>query len=1491
MSNGMGKIVSQLGPLAFVLASTSFLAGCGESPTLTAQAFPSSIVLGEGPVTLKGEVGPNPAFADYEWRLIGRPEGSEATIDDALNADASFVPDVEGEYELRFTATVGSTRSGGGLASGIGGRSAVSTQLSVVALPRPAGRLSFVVQPSNGVAGSAFQPPVAVELQDSEGKKLTEAIGVALAILGGEAEAEFVGTATATTVDGVATFAELGIDLAGRGYALKATAAGIDSATSEPFDIVAGQPDPALSTFAATPAKVGANGDDFIELELVVRDAFGNPVSGIDVTFVSDGDTFSPAAAGPTDETGVFSARLTSTRAGFRTVKALFGDARLSADVQFEVGAADERASSIRVTPEEATPDGVSTAEILVAVSDAFGNPVVGERVTLAVTGTGNVLTPSGTLSTDEEGKAVFLLASTVAETKGVTASLAGFALFAEATFTSVHVDDAKSEIFVEPNGTVADNQSEITVSVKLVDAQLNPVAGVPVVFSSSAAEDVFSPTTPVNTDAQGGASARVRSTLAGTRRVQAAFRNRFLEADIVFVAGAANRQQSTFVAAPQSLAADDHSASTLTLVLKDAFGNVIRNEPVTFAVSGTGNALDGKTGNTDAEGRRTATLKSSVAGDKTVTATFGNPAQNWTTTVTFTEQVALANKSELTATGPVNADGRSQSQVAATLRDMNGRAVPGVRVAFASSHENDEFSNREATTNAQGVASTMVSSTEVGTRTLTASWAGDSKTTELVFVAGAASAETTTLTVLPDRKVSVSETPNLTLAVRVADAFDNPLKDVEVRLGLGTETTLLKTDGDGKASFKTNSTIAGARTATAEVAGFVKTEEVEFLPGEVASATLDVDHVERVADDQSVAVLTFRLKDEYDNAVPGTNVTFTSDGTNHTLSPAKTTSDSEGVATATIRSKKAETKNVGARAGDIEKQVAVRFVSGPPDNGKSTFTATPVSVPADGVTSSALRLVVKDKFENPVAGEKIFLSASASGVSFSSTPVTNTLGVATSAVRSTRQGAVKLTATSERGLEKEANVNFTSLPPRVSDLTVAVEGACGLATFSVEPSDWERIEFRYEFEGGDGHFRTATPAAPPKAGTFHWDMETDLRGTGWESVTFIVTPVVDGDDGVPGKAVVLAPSFPVFGETVTLGEVENISGVSAVRQQGNPNIHLRVTDQSAEYRSPTFFHFQNNGGTDWVRDERIGELPASPIRHLMTSLGKGGGYDTISAYSGEKGALGWFEIKVVEDKREPAIFYYSDFTVIDLVVADVNNDGRPDVVVVGMAPEGYVLAIAQQGEDFFPSELRILEYIKNAVPTGLAVGDVSGDGFPDIVVSESYGGLMVMNGDGTGKFSSFAFHLGATLNAHSPVIVDNSGKGWADVLVASRFDSSVAIFANNGAGSFNSGVLAEGLHEPPVSLSAGDFTGNGRLDALVALMDGTIHLVENDRGVMKFVEFVAKVPPDPIDVVVADFNNDGRLDFATANTGGRVGTVSVVYGSMLAECKAPKAR
>jgi uncharacterized repeat protein (TIGR01451 family) len=237
----------------------------------------------------------------------------------------------------------------------------------------------------------------------------------------------------------------------------------------------------------------------------------------------------------------------------------------------------------------------------------------------------------------------------------------------------------------------------------------------------------------------------------------------------------------------------------------------------------------------------------------------------------------------------------------------------------------------------------------------------------------------------------------------------------------------------------------------------------------------------------------------------------------------------------------------------------------------------------------------------------------------------------------------------------------------------------------------------------------------------------------------------------------------------------------------------------------------------------------------------------------------------------------------VQAVVADFNLDGKPDLAISSNLPSGGVIILLGDGMGgFTPSHP-----VSIAEAFGLAVGDFNGDGKPDLVVvnNSDPGTVTILLGDGTGGFQPSAaspFPVGT--DPYFVVVGDFNLDGKLDIATA-NFGSSfvkgnVSVLLGDGTGGFTApgSPLLAGDH--PLSLTLGDFNGDGHPDLAVADFSDsrlTVLLGDGNGGFAPASYSPLPVGASPL-VVSGDFNGDGVIDLATANYGER--GVSVVLGT-----------
>jgi Bacterial Ig-like domain (group 1)/Invasin, domain 3 len=181
-----------------------------------------------------------------------------------------------------------------------------------------------------------------------------------------------------------------------------------------------------------------------------------------------------------------------------------------------------------------------------------------------------------------------------------------------------------------------------------------------------------------------------------------------------------ADAARSTLTAAPSSLAADGIASATLAVVARDVSGSALPGRTVSFAVSGSGNALSAVRPVTDAEGRASVTLTSTRAEAKSVTATL-DQVELAPAAVTFVVGAPSALSSSLLASPTTALANGTAIKLTVTVRDATGNPVGGALVTLASNLPSTIA--QPPPTDATGVAIGSISATTVQQATVTATF------------------------------------------------------------------------------------------------------------------------------------------------------------------------------------------------------------------------------------------------------------------------------------------------------------------------------------------------------------------------------------------------------------------------------------------------------------------------------------------------------------------------------------------------------------------------------------------------------------------------------------------------------------------------------------------------------------------------------------------------------------------------------------------------
>ncbi len=553
------------------------------------------------------------------------------------------------------------------------------------------------------------------------------------------------------------------------------------------------------STVTAPAGDVQADGAAFKAVTVTLHDANDNPVSGHTVQLSVAGDATGVTVDAPaaTDGAGQVTLNVTSTVAKLVQIIATDTNDNVtledSATINFVSGSTDAGNSTVVAATGTAVADGVDNDIITVTLADVAFVPVSGHSVQLQVVGdaTGVVMTPNPVV-TDIAGQAAFTVTSTVAKTvtfqANDTTSSVIVTQTANVTFT-VGPTSAGTSTVVAADGTgIADGIDAEAITVTLLDANNNPVAGntVALAVSAGGAANVTI-SAPVVTDGAGQAVFTVSSTEAKTVTLAATDTTEAVPvtdtADVTFSAATTNAANSTVVATAGTALSDGVDTDTITVTLFDANNNPVAGNTVSLAVSAGGaanvtiSAPGGTT--TDAAGAVTFAVSSTQAKNVTFEATDATDTVTiaQTAAVAFTASSASAANSTVTATdGSAVANGVDVETVTITLRDVTNNPIPNHDVTLevaTGGATNVTISAPSGQSDATGVVTFDVTATEAKTVTLRAIDATDSVTitqqATIVFDPGAA----TGLRYVVQPSNSDISTP-LVVSVEVIDASNN---------------------------------------------------------------------------------------------------------------------------------------------------------------------------------------------------------------------------------------------------------------------------------------------------------------------------------------------------------------------------------------------------------------------------------------------------------------------------------------------------------------------------------------------------------------------------------------------------------------------------------------------------------------------------------------------------------------------------------------------
>lgn len=421
------------------------------------------------------------------------------------------------------------------------------------------------------------------------------------------------------------------------------------------------------------------------ELTFTVKDAYGNPVTGLK----PDAPVFSGAASTGSERpsagnwtekgNGVYVATLTlGSAAGQLSVMPRVNGQNAVAqplvlNVAGDASKAEIRDMTVKVNNQLA--NGQSANQITLTVVDSYGNPLQGQEVTLTLP-QGVTSKTGNTVTTNAAGKVDIELMSTVAGEHSITASVNN----AQKTVTvKFKADFSTGQATLEVDGStpkVANDNDAFTLTATVKDQYGNLLPGAVVVFNlPRGVKPLADGNIMVNADKEGKAELKVVSVTAGTYEITASAGNDQPSnaQSVTFVADKTTATISSIEVIGNRAVADGKTKQTYKVTVTDANNNLLKDSDVTLTASSENLVLDPKgTAKTNEQGQAVFTGSTTIAATYTLTAKV-EQANGQVSTKTAESKFVADDKNAVLAASPERvdslvADGKTTATMTVTL-------------------------------------------------------------------------------------------------------------------------------------------------------------------------------------------------------------------------------------------------------------------------------------------------------------------------------------------------------------------------------------------------------------------------------------------------------------------------------------------------------------------------------------------------------------------------------------------------------------------------------------------------------------------------------------------------------------------------------------------------------------------------------------------------------------------------------------------------------
>ncbi|EEW3194171.1 inverse autotransporter adhesin-like protein YeeJ [Escherichia coli] len=665
--------------------------------------------------------------------------------------------------------------------------------------------------------------------------------------------------------------------------------------------------------------EVVADGNDSATMTATVRDAKGNLLNDVKVTFNVNSAEAKLSQTEVNSHNGIATARLTSLKNGDYTVTAsVSSGSQANQQVNF-IGDQSTAALTLSVPSGDITVTNTAPRYMTATLQDKNGNPLKDKEITFSVpndVASRFSISNGGKGMTDSNGVAIASLTGTLAGTHMITARLANsnvsdaqpMTLVADKDRADVVLQTSKAEI-------IGNGVDETTLTATVKDPFDNAVKDLPVTFSTNPADTQLSQSTS-NTNDSGVAEVTLKGTVLGVHTAEAILLNGNRGTKIVNIAPDASNAQVTLNIPAQQVVTNNSDSVQLTATVKDPSNHPVAGITVNFTmpqdVAANFTLENNGIAITQANGEAHVTLKGKKAGTHTVTATLGNNNASDAQPVTFVADKDSAVVVLQTSKAEIIGNGVDETTLTATVKDPFDNAVKDLQVTFSTNPADTQLSQSKSNTNDSGVAEVTFKGTVLGVHTAEATLPNGNNDTKIVNIAPDASNAQVTLNI-PAQQVVTNNSDSVQLTATVKDPSNHPVAGITVNFTMPQDVAanftlenngIAITQANGEAHVTLKGKKAGTHTVTATLGNnnTSDSQPVTFVADKTsAQVVLQMSKDEITGNGVDNAMLTATVKDQFDNEVNNLPVTFSSASSGLTLTPGVSNTNESGIAQATL--------------------------------------------------------------------------------------------------------------------------------------------------------------------------------------------------------------------------------------------------------------------------------------------------------------------------------------------------------------------------------------------------------------------------------------------------------------------------------------------------------------------------------------------------------------------------------------------------------------